>query len=123
MLEGEYLKRTLTDGPAPDAPPERRDHVGVHRQRDGRYYIGVAPTVGRVDGATLGAVADLAEAASSDQVRLTAQQKLLVLDVPEDKVAALQAGLAGRWSGRRAQRVSPWRDGLHRHRVLQARDR
>ena len=94
VLEDEYLKRALTDGPAPDAPPERRDHVGVHRQKDGRFYIGVAPTVGRVDGATLSAVADLAEAATSDQVRLTAQQKLLVLDVPEDKVAALQAGLA-----------------------------
>jgi sulfite reductase (ferredoxin) len=94
VLEGEYLRRTLTDGPPPEAPPTRRDHVGVHHQKDGRFYIGAAPTVGRVDGATLSAVADLAEAATSDQVRLTAQQKLLVLDVPEDKVAALQAGLA-----------------------------
>ncbi|HEX5016788.1 MAG TPA: nitrite/sulfite reductase [Actinomycetes bacterium] len=94
VLETEYLHRTLTDGPAPDAPPERRDHVGVHEQKDGRFYVGVSPTVGRVSGTTLSAVADLAEAAGSDQVRLTAQQKLLVLDVPREQVESLTAGLA-----------------------------
>ncbi|MCZ3386740.1 MAG: nitrite/sulfite reductase [Actinomycetia bacterium] len=94
VLETEYLHRTLTDGPPPDAPPERRDHVGVHRQHDGRYYVGVAPSVGRVSGAALAAVADLVEAAGSGQVRLTAQQKLIVLDVPDGCVAALREGLA-----------------------------
>ncbi|MFL6069770.1 MAG: nitrite/sulfite reductase [Actinomycetes bacterium] len=94
VLETEYLHRALTDGPAPELPPERRDHVGVHAQRDGRRYVGVSPTVGRVSGSTLAAVADLAEAAGSDQVRLTAQQKLLVLDVAADRVADLLSGLA-----------------------------
>ncbi len=94
VLETEYLHRRLTDGPAPEEPPTRRDHVGVHQQRDGRYYVGVAPTVGRVSGTTLAAVADLMQAADSDQLRLTAQQKLIVLDVAEDRVATLSAGLA-----------------------------
>jgi sulfite reductase (ferredoxin) len=94
VLETEYLHRSLTDGPAPDAPPERRDHVGVHAQNDGRYYVGVSPTVGRVSGSKLKAVADLAEQAGSDQIRLTAQQKLLVLDVAADRIAELQHGLA-----------------------------
>jgi sulfite reductase (ferredoxin) len=94
VLETEYLHRTLTDGHPPEAPPDRRDHVGIHAQKDGRYYVGVSPTVGRVSGSTLAAVADLAEAAGSDQVRLTAQQKLLVLDVAADRVADLQTGLA-----------------------------
>jgi sulfite reductase (ferredoxin) len=94
VLETEYLHRRLTDGPAPEAPPARRDHVGVHRQKDGRWYVGVAPTVGRVSGTTLAAVADLVEAAGSTQVRLTAQQKLLVLDVVEHRVPALRDGLA-----------------------------
>ena len=39
-------------------------------------------------------VADLAEAAGSDHIRLTAQQKLLVLDVPPEAVDALVAGLS-----------------------------
>jgi len=94
VLETEYLHRTLTDGPPPQAAPARRDHVGVHEQRDGRYYVGVAPTVGRVSGTTLSAVADLVEASGSDRVRLTAQQKLIVLDVEKERVAALQEGLA-----------------------------
>ncbi|MCZ3387931.1 MAG: nitrite/sulfite reductase [Actinomycetia bacterium] len=94
VLETEYLGRALSDGPPPEAPPERRDHVGAYEQKDGRYYVGVAPTVGRVSGSTLASVADLVAAAGSDQVRLTAQQKLIVLDVAADRVQALRDGLA-----------------------------
>ena len=95
ILEDEYLGRKLTDGPAPDAPVQQwRDHVGVHRQRDGRYYVGFAPRVGRVDGATLTKIADLAEAHGSGRVRTTAEQKMIVLDVPEEQVASLSEGLA-----------------------------
>ncbi|MCB0908996.1 MAG: nitrite/sulfite reductase [Nocardioidaceae bacterium] len=93
VLETEYLHRPLPNGPAPAAPPTRRDHIGVHAQRDGRFYVGVAPLVGRVSGTTLSALADLAESVGSDRVRLTAQQKLLVLDVPADRVADLSDGL------------------------------
>ena len=61
VLEDEYLDRKLIDGPAPASPDEPVDHVGVHPQKDGRYYVGFAPTVGprrRHDAVTL---ADLAE--------------------------------------------------------------
>ncbi|NJP65090.1 nitrite/sulfite reductase [Streptomyces spiramenti] len=95
VLEQEYLGRALLDGPAPDAPVERwRDHVGVHRQRDGRHYVGFAPRVGRVDGATLIRIADLAEAHGSERVRTTAEQKMVVLDIEEDRVPSLVEGLA-----------------------------
>ena len=67
-------------------PPADRDHVGVHRQRDGRYYVGVAPHVGRTSGTQLWQVADLAEAYGSGRVRTTVEQKLLILDVPEEPV-------------------------------------
>jgi sulfite reductase (ferredoxin) len=94
VLETEYLGRPLSDGPAPEAPPARRDHVGVHRQRDGRFYVGASPTVGRITGTALTELAGLVEQAGSDQVRLTAQQKLLVLDVEPDRVDELVTGLA-----------------------------
>ncbi|MBB1254101.1 nitrite/sulfite reductase [Streptomyces alkaliterrae] len=95
VLEEEYLKRPLLDGPAPKDPLERwRDHVGVHRQKDGRFYVGFAPRVGRVDGATLTKIADLAEAHGSGRVRTTAEQKMIVLDVPEEQVDSLREGLA-----------------------------
>ncbi|MFF4750259.1 nitrite/sulfite reductase [Streptomyces sp. NPDC002514] len=94
VLEDEYLKRKLTDGPAPAQPVERwRDHVGVHRQRDGRFYVGFAPRVGRVDGATLAKIADLAETHGSGRVRTTAEQKMIVLDVAEEQVDSLVEGL------------------------------
>ncbi|MEV4432316.1 nitrite/sulfite reductase [Streptomyces sp. NPDC049555] len=94
VLEEEYLHRTLLDGPPPPQPLARwRDHVGVHRQRDGRFCVGFAPRVGRVDGATLTKIAELAESHGSQRVRTTADQKMIVLDVSEDRVEPLVAGL------------------------------
>lgn len=87
VLEQEYLKHPLADGPAPPDPPSgRRDHVGVHRQVDGRYYIGASPTVGRVSGTILTRLADIAARAGSDRIRLSSAQKVLLLDVDADDV-------------------------------------
>ncbi|MFJ7159945.1 nitrite/sulfite reductase [Streptomyces sp. NPDC101118] len=94
VLEDEYLKRKLTDGPAPDQPVQQwRDHVGVHRQKDGNFYVGFAPRVGRVDGATLTKIADIAERHGSGRVRTTAEQKMIVLDVAEEQVEPLVSAL------------------------------
>ncbi|GAA4551117.1 nitrite/sulfite reductase [Amycolatopsis samaneae] len=93
VLEDEYLKRALIDGPAPEVPAVPIDHVGVHRQVDGRFYVGAAPIAGRVSGGTLLAVAKAAERAGSQRVRLTPQQKLVVLDVQEAELAGLRAEL------------------------------
>jgi sulfite reductase (ferredoxin) len=106
VLQDEYLHRTLVDGPAPATPERPIDHVGVHKQRDGRNYVGVAPASGRVSGTTLVALADAAEAAGSQRVRLTPQQKIVVLDVPDDRVDGLKAAL--NTLGLQAE-PSPWR--------------
>jgi sulfite reductase (ferredoxin) len=95
VLETEYLHRPLLDGPPPPLPYGPSDHIGVHRQRDGRYYVGLAPTVGRVSGTLLERLADLAEAHGSGRVRTTPHQKLLVLDVPADQVDSLVAAADG----------------------------
>ena len=96
VLEREYLHgNALPDGPPPPLPaPGSRDHLGVHRQRDGSYYVGVAPHTGRTSGTQLWQVADLAEAFGSGRVRTTIEQKLLILDVPEHAVAELVSELA-----------------------------
>ncbi|GLY70013.1 nitrite/sulfite reductase [Amycolatopsis taiwanensis] len=109
VLETEYLGRRLVDGPAPEVPEQRRDHIGVHRQKDGLCYVGAAPTAGRVSGSTLIAVAKAAERAGSSRVRLTPQQKILVLDVPESELAGLRAELAE--IGLPTE-PSPWRRGI-----------
>ncbi len=106
VLEDEYLGRKLDDGPAPPTPERPIDHIGVHKQKDGRNYVGVAPASGRVSGTTLVELADAAEAAGSGRVRLTPQQKIVVLDVPDRKVASLIGALNK--LGLQAE-PSPWR--------------
>ncbi|WP_371676081.1 nitrite/sulfite reductase [Streptomyces sp. NBC_01276] len=94
VLEDEYLKRKLTDGPAPEQPSGQwRDHVGVHQQQDGRFYVGFAPRVGRVDGATLTKIADVAEQHGSGRLRTTAEQKMIVLDIEADRVDSVVEAL------------------------------
>jgi sulfite reductase (ferredoxin) len=93
VLEDDYLGRPLLDGPPPPVPDRPIDHVGIHPQRDGLVSVGVAPTVGRVSGTTLAALADLAEAHGSTRVRTTPLQKLVVLDVPPERADSLVAGL------------------------------
>ncbi|MEV4480571.1 nitrite/sulfite reductase [Micromonospora coxensis] len=108
VLEKEYLGRTLLDGPAPELPSKPVDHIGVHRQRDGRHYVGAAPVVGRVSGTQLARLADLVEAHGSGRVRLTPYQKLLVLDVAPERTESLVDALRG--IGLEA-RPSAWRRG------------
>ncbi len=96
VLEDDYLGRKLVDGPAATGPADgRRDHIGIHPQNDGRFYVGAAPTVGRLTGSRLTALADLAEAAGSGRITLTPEQKIVVLDVDPAHVEALVDGLAG----------------------------
>ncbi|GAB3208133.1 nitrite/sulfite reductase [Nocardia tengchongensis] len=89
VLEDEYLKRKLIDGPAPVQPERPIDHIGVQKLRNGLNAIGFSPIAGRVSGTILTQVADAVEAVGSDRVRFTPYQKLIVLDVPDDKVEQL----------------------------------
>ncbi|MCU1696264.1 MAG: Ferredoxin-nitrite reductase [Mycobacterium sp.] len=93
VLETEYLKRHLIDGPAPEPVTRPIDHVGVQRIKNGLNAVGVAPIAGRVSGTILSKIADLAEAAGSDRIRFTPYQKLVILDVADDKLDALRDGL------------------------------
>jgi sulfite reductase (ferredoxin) len=94
VLETEYLKQPMVDGPAPEHWTGPRDHIGVHKQVDGRNYVGAAAIAGRVSGSTLIKVADVAERIGSRRLRTTVQQQLLVLDVPDGEVEPLVAELA-----------------------------
>ncbi|MEU8123463.1 nitrite/sulfite reductase [Spirillospora sp. NPDC049024] len=94
VLEKEYLGYTLPDGPEPAAPLAHRDHVGIHPQKDGNFYVGFAPRVGRVNGELLGVIGDLAGRYGSGRVRTTNEQKMVILDVPEENTEALAGELA-----------------------------
>jgi sulfite reductase (ferredoxin) len=87
VMQTEYLKRALADGPAPEKSPAERDHVGFTEQVDGRVAIGATSKAGRTSGTDLIALADLAKQYGrvNGRMRTTAQQGIVMLDLdPED---------------------------------------
>ncbi|WP_036194983.1 nitrite/sulfite reductase [Nocardioides aequoreus] len=104
VLETEYLHRELVSLPSPEPVAGASDHIGVHPQKDGRFYIGVAPVAGRINGEVLTGVGDVVERYAADGARLTAHQKLVVLGVEEQHVEDVitdlrEIGLEARPSG------------------------
>jgi sulfite reductase (ferredoxin) len=88
VMEDEYLTVPFTDGPAPAAPPRPdRDHLGVNDQANGLKYVGMVARAGRTSGSQLCRVADLAERLGGGRVSTTAQQGLVILDVPAENAA------------------------------------
>jgi ferredoxin-nitrite reductase len=76
---------------AGEAGASPRDYVDVHEQHDGRYFVGLSVPVGRMPAHDARALADLASAYGSGEIRLTRRQNPLVMDVPEEDVSALLA--------------------------------
>jgi ferredoxin-nitrite reductase len=68
----------------------RGDHVGVHAQKDGLYYVGLNVPVGRMSGQQFTEAGRLAERYGSE-VRLATDQNLVVTGVPEDLIDDLLA--------------------------------
>jgi sulfite reductase (ferredoxin) len=101
VLENEYLKRPLVTNPSPPSPVGHRDHIGVHEQKDGKFYVGLAPTAGRVSGSLLVQLADTIEEFGAAGARLTPYQKIVLIGVDQDRLAPLldrldQIGLSAR---------------------------
>ncbi|MGQ4554374.1 nitrite/sulfite reductase [Halobellus sp. GM3] len=65
---------------------ERNDLVGVHEQKDGRYFVGLNVLVGRMGAEEVLELADLAEEYGSGEVRLSQRQNVIVTDVPESEL-------------------------------------
>ncbi|TFV78446.1 nitrite/sulfite reductase [Blastococcus sp. CT_GayMR19] len=95
VMQVEYLHEALPDGPAPaPAKHDQRDHVGVAKQKDGANAVGFALRSGRISGSLLTRIAHLADEFGAGRIRTTTQQKLVILDVPDEKVEDLVTALA-----------------------------
>ena len=88
---GTDLRGDYTYNAGRPAEAGRHDHIGVHEQADGRYYVGLAVPVGRLGAEETIELADLAAEYGSGEVRLTRRQNPLVMDVPESELDALLA--------------------------------
>jgi sulfite reductase (ferredoxin) len=89
------LERVLgfpLDPAEPEHPPQDiyRDHVGIHPQKqEGLSFVGAAVLRGRFSWEQLHAAAELSERYASGDLRTTAMQNLLIVNVPYQKADAL----------------------------------
>jgi ferredoxin-nitrite reductase len=90
---GEDLREeyTYNAGHNHHATGGKSDHVGVHEQADGNYYVGLDVLVGRMAAADVHELARLADAYGSGEVRVTQRQNVIVTDVPESALDELLA--------------------------------
>ncbi len=93
VLETEYLEKKLVDNPSPEPTPGGDDHIGVHAQKDGAFYIGAAPVAGRINGETLLGLGDIVERYGLAGARLTAHQKVVLLGVAHDDIESVVGDL------------------------------
>jgi sulfite reductase (ferredoxin) len=93
VLQDEYLHRALPDGPPPPASPAHRDHTGVRPLGNGLFSVGATTRSGRTSGTALRHLAELADNFGGGAVALTAQQGIVVLDVPAQHTEPLSAEL------------------------------
>ena len=68
-------------------------------------------------------MARLAETYGGGRIRTTTQQKLVILDVPQENFESLEQELVTLDLLSPAEQLAPGHDGMHRYRVLQARYR
>ena len=88
-----------------NSPP--RDVCGVHPQKQaGLSWAGLNVPLGRLDAAAMVDLADLARTFGSGQLRLTESQNVVISDVPNERIEALQAELE-RPERQRAFRLFP----------------
>lgn len=64
-----------------DAPG---DYVGIHEQKDGKYFVGLSVLVGRMGAEEVIELADIAERYGSELVGLTQRQNVIVADIAEE---------------------------------------
>ncbi|HUB94492.1 MAG TPA: NirA family protein [Stellaceae bacterium] len=94
----------------PRGPVEKQGHIGIHPQKqDGFSYAGIALPVGRLGVKEMRGLADIADALGSGTIRLTVWQNLILSDIPDAHVAALEERVAALGL---ATRVSAVRGGL-----------
>jgi sulfite reductase (ferredoxin) len=91
----EELERILgyrLDPAEPEHPPQdiHRDHLGIHPQKqDGLCFVGAAVPRGRVSWEQMNAAAEFSESFAGGDLRTTAMQNLLVVNVSNQNADAL----------------------------------
>ncbi|KAL4420572.1 hypothetical protein ABPG75_010228 [Micractinium tetrahymenae] len=71
---------------------ERRDVLGIHSQKQpGLFWAGATVPAGRMLASDFYALADVADKYGDGTLRLTVEENVIIPNIPEDRLAALQA--------------------------------
>jgi ferredoxin-nitrite reductase len=88
------LTRLPLDQCEPRPAVDKHGHIGVHPQKEqGRFYVGVVLTVGRMTTDRMRGLAAIADRYGSGALRLTVWQNLLIPDVAEADLPAVKAAI------------------------------
>lgn len=91
----ELLDYKLVDAEEQPRAKGYTDKLGVYPQRQaGLSFVGVPVVAGRLTDSQMFAIADLAQEFGSGDVRLTVMQNFYIINVPNEKIAALLSRLA-----------------------------
>ena len=76
--------------PTASEPFQRRELLGVHEQKqEGKSRVGVLVPTGRLSVKECRQIADLADAYSGGEIRLTVEQNIILPNIDNDKVDSL----------------------------------
>ncbi|HIK44107.1 MAG TPA: ferredoxin--nitrite reductase [Leptolyngbyaceae cyanobacterium M65_K2018_010] len=90
-VEVAYGSPLLTAAPTDEIDWDKRDHIGIHPQKQvGLYFVGLHVPVGRLTATTMAELARLAEVYGEGELRLTVEQNVIIPHVPESRLAALR---------------------------------
>ncbi len=88
------LLRLPLDACRPRPAVDKQGHVGVHPQKQpGRFYVGVALTVGRMTTDQMRGLAMIADRFGGGELRLTVWQNLLIPDVAEADLPVVKGAI------------------------------
>ena len=86
------LRHPLLTAGAPVGSKTKFDHIGIHPQKEaGLNYVGLVVPVGRLTAGQMREVACLADTYGNGEIRLTAEQNLIIPNVPEELLPALES--------------------------------
>ena len=85
------MGRPLLTGGTPVGSEAKSDHIGIHPQKEaGLNYVGLVVPVGRMTAGQMLEVAHLADSYGNGEIRLTAEQNLVIPNVPDGLLPALE---------------------------------
>lgn len=99
-VEKEFGRELMPAAPKDEIDWEKRDHIGVHRQKDAGFnYVGLHVPIGRLYAEDMFELARLAEVYGSGEIRLTVEQNAIIPHIPDSRLEAfLQEPLLEKFS-------------------------